>query len=195
MTTYTAPLKDMQFVLHELAGLDAIARLPGYEEVSPDLVDSVLEGAATFASEIWGPLNQVGDQEGLKHHDDGRVTTPKGFIEAYAKFVESGWNGLRFDPDFGGQGLPKLVDTAVMEMWNASNMAFSMAPLLTQGAIEALFLRGSDDQKQRFLHKMVSGEWTGTMNLTEPQAGSDLGLIRSKATPRGDHYLIQGQKT
>ena len=120
MTTYTAPLKDMQFVLHELAGLDAIARLPGYEEVSPDLVDSVLEGAATFASEIWGPLNQVGDQEGLKHHDDGRVTTPKGFIEAYAKFVESGWNGLRFDPDFGGQGLPKLVDTAVMEMWNAS---------------------------------------------------------------------------
>ena len=194
MTTYTAPLKDMQFVLHELAGLDAIARLPGYEEVSPDLVDSVLEGAATFASEIWGPLNQVGDQEGLKHHDDGRVTTPKGFIEAYAKFVESGWNCLRFDPDFGGQGLPKLVDTAVMEMWNASNMAFSMAPLLTQGAIEALFLRGSDDQKQRFLHKMVSGEWTGTMNLTEPQAGSDLGLIRSKATPRGDHYLIQGQK-
>jgi hypothetical protein len=111
----------------------------------------------------------------LKHHDDGRVTTPKGFVEAYAKFVESGWNGLRFDPDFGGQGLPKLVDTAVMEMWNASNMAFSMAPLLTQGAIEALFLRGSDDQKQRFLHKMVSGEWTGTMNLTEPQAGSDFG--------------------
>ena len=194
MSTYTAPMKDMQFVLHELAGLDAIARLPGYGDVSTELVDAVLEGAATFSGEVWGPLNKVGDQQGLKRHDDGRVTTPKGFVEAYAKFVESGWNGLRFDPAFGGQGLPKLVDTAVMEMWNASNMAFSMAPLLTQGAIEAVFLRGSDEQKQRFLHKMVSGEWTGTMNLTEPQAGSDLGLIRSKATPNGDHYLIQGQK-
>ena len=194
MSTYTAPMKDMQFVRHELAGLDAIARLPGYGDVSTELVDAVLEGAATFSGEVWGPLNKVGDQQGLKRHDDGRVTTPKGFVEAYAKFVESGWNGLRFDPAFGGQGLPKLVDTAVMEMWNASNMAFSMAPLLTQGAIEAVFLRGSDEQKQRFLHKMVSGEWTGTMNLTEPQAGSDLGLIRSKATPNGDHYLIQGQK-
>ena len=194
MSTYTAPMKDMQFVLHELAGLDAIARLPGYGDVSTELVDAVLEGAATFSSEVWGPLNKVGDQQGLKRHDDGRVTTPKGFVEAYAKFVESGWNGLRFDPAFGGQGLPKLVDTAVMEMWNASNMAFSMAPLLTQGAIEAVFLRGSDAQKQRYLHKMVSGEWTGTMNLTEPQAGSDLGLIRSKATPEGDHYRIQGQK-
>ena len=194
MSTYTAPMKDMQFVLHELAGLDAIARLPGYGDVSTELVDAVLEGAATFSGEVWGPLNKVGDQQGLKRHDDGRVTTPKGFVEAYAKFVESGWNGLRFDPAFGGQGLPKLVDTAVMEMWNASNMAFSMAPLLTQGAIEAVFLRGSDAQKQRYLHKMVSGEWTGTMNLTEPQAGSDLGLIRSKATPEGDHYRIQGQK-
>ena len=194
MSTYTAPMKDMQFVLHELAGLDAIARLPGYGDVSTELVDAVLEGAATFSSEVWGPLNKVGDLQGLKRHDDGRVTTPKGFVEAYAKFVESGWNGLRFDPAFGGQGLPKLVDTAVMEMWNASNMAFSMAPLLTQGAIEAVFLRGSDAQKQRYLHKMVSGEWTGTMNLTEPQAGSDLGLIRSKATPEGDHYRIQGQK-
>jgi len=194
MTPYIAPQKDMQFVLRELADLAAITQLPGYEEASTELVDAVLEGAATFAGEIWGPLNQVGDQQGLKRHDDGRVTTPEGFIDAYRQFVESGWNGLRFDPAFGGQGLPKLVDTAVMEMWNSANMAFSMAPLLTQGAIEALFLRGSDWQKQRFLHKMVSGEWTGTMNLTEPQAGSDLGLIRSKATPQGDHYLIQGQK-
>ena len=111
MSTYTAPMKDMQFVLHELAGLDAIARLPGYGDVSTELVDAVLEGAATFSGEVWGPLNKVGDQQGLKRHDDGRVTTPKGFVEAYAKFVESGWNGLRFDPAFGGQGLPKLVDT------------------------------------------------------------------------------------
>jgi acyl-CoA dehydrogenase len=193
MTTYAAPIKDMKFVMHELAGLDEVAQLPGYEDVSPDLVDSVLEGAATFAAEVWGPLNQSGDAQGLKWHD-GEVTMPKGFIEAYRQFVESGWNGLRFDPAFGGQGLPKLVDTAVMEMWNASNMAFSMAPLLTQGAIEALFLRGSEAQKQTYLHKMVSGEWTGTMNLTEPQAGSDLALIRTKAVPDGDHHRIHGQK-
>jgi alkylation response protein AidB-like acyl-CoA dehydrogenase len=122
------------------------------------------------------------------------VTMPRGFIEAYRQFVESGWNGLRFPIEFGGQGLPKLVDTAVMEMWNASNMAFSMAPLLTQGAIEAIVLRGSDAQKATYLPKMVSGEWTGTMNLTEPQAGSDLGLLRCKAVPEGDHYRIHGQK-
>ena len=116
MSTYTAPMKDMQFVLHELAGLDAIARLPGYGDVSTELVDAVLEGAATFSSEVWGPLNKVGDQQGLKRHDDGRVTTPKGFVEAYAKFVESGWNGLRFDPAFGGPGLPKLADPAGLAM-------------------------------------------------------------------------------
>jgi acyl-CoA dehydrogenase len=184
----------MKFVMSELAGLEEVARLPGFEEVSEELVDSVLDGAATFAGEIWGPLNQTGDAEGLKWHEDGRVTTPKGFIAAYQKFVESGWNGLRFDPDFGGHGLPKLVDTAVMEMWNASNMAFSLAPLLTQGAIEALLLCGSDDQKRRYVSRMVSGEWTGTMNLTEPQAGSDLGLVRTKAIPQGDHYRIHGQK-
>ncbi len=193
MTTYTAPLEDMRFALRELAGLDDIARLPGYEEATADLVDSVLDGAAKFAGEVWGPLNASGDTEGLKWHD-GEVTTPKGFIEAYRQFVESGWTGLRFPVEFGGQGLPKLVDTAVMEMWNASNMALSMAPLLTQGAVEALLLRGSDAQQQKYLHKMVSGEWTGTMNLTEPQAGSDLGLLRTKAIPEGDHYRIHGSK-
>ena len=193
MTTYTAPIKDMQFVLHELAGLDEVARLPGHEDATTDLVDSVLDGAATFAAEVWGPLNASGDAEGLKWND-GQVTTPKGFVAAYRQFAESGWNGLRFPAEFGGQGLPKLVDTAVMEMWNASNMAFSMAPLLTQGAIEALLLRGSDAQQQQYLHKMVSGEWTGTMNLTEPNAGSDLGLLRAKAIPEGDHYRIHGQK-
>jgi len=193
MTTYSAPLKDMRFAMHELAGLDEVAQLPGYEDTSPDLVDAVLDGAATFAADVWGPLNKSGDAEGVKWHD-GKVTTPAGFVEAYRQFVESGWNGLRFDPAFGGQGLPKLVDTAVMEMWNASNMAFSMAPLLTQGAIEALLLRGSEAQKQTYLHKMVSGEWAGTMNLTEPQAGSDLALLRCKAIPDGDRYRIHGQK-
>jgi len=193
MTTYTAPIKDMQFALRELAVLADIAQLPGYEDATGDLVDSVLDGAAKFAGEVWGPLNASGDAEGLKWHD-GEVTTPKGFIDAYRQFVESGWNGLRFPAEFGGQALPKLVDTAVMEMWNASNMAFSMAPLLTQGAIEALLLRGSDAQQQTYLHKMVSGEWTGTMNLTEPQAGSDLGLLRARAVPEGDHYRVFGQK-
>jgi alkylation response protein AidB-like acyl-CoA dehydrogenase len=192
-TTYTAPIKDMQFALRELAGLDDIARLPGYEDATNDLVDSVLDGAAKFAGEVWGPLNASGDAEGLRWHD-GHVTTPKGFIEAYRQFVEAGWNGMRFPAEFGGQGLPKLVDTAVMEMWNASNMAFSMAPLLTQGAIEAVLLRGSDAQKRMYLHRMVSGEWTGTMNLTEPQAGSDLGLLRTRAVPEGDHFRIFGQK-
>jgi 3-(methylsulfanyl)propanoyl-CoA dehydrogenase len=193
MTTYAAPIKDMQFALHELAGLEEIAQLPGYEDATSDLVDSVLEGAATFAAEVWGPLNASGDAEGLKW-EDGKVMTPKGFIEAYRQFTDSGWNGLRFPTEFGGQGLPKLVDTAVMEMWNASNMAFAMAPLLTQGAIEAVLLTGSDAQKDQYLHKMVSGEWTGTMNLTEPQAGSDLGLLRTKAIPEGDHFRIHGQK-
>ena len=194
MTTYTAPIQDMQFALRELAGLDEVARLPGYEDCSNELVDQVLEGAATFAAEVWGPLNIVGDTVGLKRNEDGSVTTPPGFIAAYGQFVESGWNGLQFDPQYGGQGLPKMVDAAVMEMWNASNMAFSMAPLLTQGAIAALFLRGTDEQKQCYLPKMISGEWTGTMNLTEPNAGSDLGLIRTKAVPDGDHYRIAGQK-
>ena len=194
MTNYSAPIRDMKFAMQELAGMEEVIRLPGYEEVSNELVDQVLEGAGTFAAEVWGPLNVPGDTEGLKWHEDGSVTTPKGFIEAYGKFVESGWNGLRFDPEYGGQGLPKLLDTAVMEMWNASNMAFAMAPLLTQGAIEALFLRGSDAQKQLYLPKMISGEWTGTMNLTEPQAGSDLGLIRTKAVPEGEHFRIHGQK-
>ena len=192
-TAYIAPIKDMRFTLHELAGLDDVARLPGHEDATADLVDSVLDGAARFAGEVWGPLNASGDAEGLTWHD-GEVSTPKGFVDAYGQFVEAGWNGLRFPADFGGQGLPKLVDTAVMEMWNAANMAFSMAPLLTQGAIEALLLCGSDTLKQTYLHKMVAGVWTGTMNLTEPQAGSDLGLLRSKALPEGDHYRIHGQK-
>jgi acyl-CoA dehydrogenase len=192
-TDYNAPVQDMRFVLKELAGLEDIARLPGCEEATTDLVDSVLDGAAVFARDVWGPLNASGDAQGLKW-TDGEVTMPRGFVDAYRQFVESGWNSLRFPADFGGQGLPKLVDTAVMEMWNASNMAFSLAPLLTQGAIEALLLCGSEEQKQTYLPRMIAGEWTGTMNLTEPQAGSDLALIRSKAIPDGDSYRIHGQK-
>lgn len=194
MTTYTAPLKDMQFCLRELAGLEDVLNLPGHEEHNAELVDAVLDAAAEVASTEWAPLNRTGDVEGVRLAEDGSVRMPPGFVEAYRAFVEAGWNGLRFEPEHGGQGLPRLVDAAVMEMWSASNLAFSLAPMLTQGAIEALQLRGSDQQKRIWLPKLVSGEWAGTMNLTEPQAGSDLALIRTRATPTGDHYLIKGQK-
>jgi alkylation response protein AidB-like acyl-CoA dehydrogenase len=193
MSDYVAPLKDMQFVLKELAGLDEVAKLPGCEDASADLVDQILEESGKFCAEVLAPLNQSGDAEGAKW-DNGRVTTPKGFIDAYRQFVEGGWNALQFPPEFGGQGLPKLVATPVMEMWKASNMAFSLCPLLTCGAIEALLLRGSDALKRAYLPKMIEGTWTGTMNLTEPQAGSDLALVKSKAVPEGDHYRVSGQK-
>ena len=193
MSDYVAPLKDMQFVLKELAGLDQVARLPGCEDASAELVDQILEESGKFCAEVLAPLNQSGDVEGSKW-DNGRVTTPKGFIEAYKQFVEGGWNALQFPPEFGGQGLPKLVATPVMEMWKAANMSFSLCPLLTGGAIEALLLRGADALKKTYLPKMIEGTWTGTMNLTEPQAGSDLALVKSKAVPEGDHYRVYGQK-
>ncbi|CAN0350051.1 unnamed protein product, partial [Phaeothamnion confervicola] len=152
-----------------------------------------LEEWAKFTTGVLDPLNWTGDQEGSQWKD-GAVKTPKGFKEAYNQFVEAGWNGLPLDPEWGGQGLPKLVSTPVTEMVTSANMAFSLCPLLTQGAIEALLLCGSDHLKKTFLENMVSGKWTGTMNLTEPQAGSDLALLRSKAVREGDHYRISGQK-
>src|SRR5919205_2385970 len=193
MSTYTAPLKDMKFVLNELAGLAEVAKLPGYAEATPDTVEAILEEASRFASEVLDPINYSGDQEGSKWAD-GEVRTPKGFREAYQQFCEGGWNALPFEAEWGGQGLPRLVSTPVQEMWKASNMSFSLCPLLTQGAIEALLLRGSPELQKRFLPKMVEGSWTGTMNLTEPQAGSDLSLVRTRAERQGDHYLVSGQK-
>lgn len=193
MGDYVAPLKDMQFVLKELAGLTQVAQLPGCEDASADLVDQVLEESGKFCAEVLAPLNQSGDVEGAKW-DNGNVTTPKGFIAAYKQFVEGGWNALQFPPEFGGQGLPKLVATPVMEMWKSANMAFSLCPLLTGGAIEALLLSGTDALKKAYLPRMIEGTWTGTMNLTEPQAGSDLSLVKAKAVPEGDHYRISGQK-
>src|SRR6185503_6424819 len=191
--TYAAPLKDMKFVMNELAGLSEVAKLPGYEDASPDTVEAILEEAGKFASEVLDPINYSGDQEGSVWKD-GAVTTPKGFKQAYKKYVEGGWAALPFAPEHGGQGLPKLVATAVEEMLTASNMSFSLCPLLTQGAIHALELCGSDALKKAFLGRMVEGSWTGTMNLTEPQAGSDLALVRTKAERAGDHYLVSGQK-
>ncbi|MCX7173073.1 MAG: acyl-CoA dehydrogenase [Proteobacteria bacterium] len=197
MSAYTPPLKDMQFVLRELAGIDRVAQLPGYEEAAPEVVEAILEEAGKFAAGVLAPLNFSGDQEGAKWSadDGGRVTTPAGFKEAYAQFAEAGWNGLACDQEYGGQGLPKLVSAAVLEMWKASNMSFSLCPMLTLGAIEALQLCGSTQQKAAYLPNMISGKWTGTMNLTEPQAGSDLAAIRSRAVPQGDgSYKIFGNK-
>ena len=193
MSAYTAPLKDMKFLLHEIAGLGEVAKLPGFEEATADTVDAILEEAAKFASEVLDPLNFAGDREGSKW-TDGKVATPKGFRDAYSKFKEGGWNALPFEPEWGGQGLPKLVATPVDEMWTSANMSFSLCPLLTQGAVHALSLRGSAELQKTFIPKMVAGEWTGTMNLTEPQAGSDLALVKTRAVPEGDHYRISGQK-
>jgi alkylation response protein AidB-like acyl-CoA dehydrogenase len=184
----------MQFVLKELAGLEQVAQLPGCEEATPDLVDAVLAEAARFAEEVLSPLNWPGDQEGARWHDK-TVTMPAGFKEAYRLFAESGWTALGSEPEWGGQGLPKVVAAAVGEMWKSANHSFSLCPLLTSGAIEALVLSGSDELKRTYVEKMVSGVWTGTMNLTEPNAGSDLAAVRTRAEPQADgSYRIFGQK-
>ncbi len=194
MNEYLAPLQEMRFVMRDLAGMDQVVSLPGNEEASPDVVDAILDEAARFSAEVLSPLNRVGDTHGAKWQDNA-VKTPPGFKEAYRQFVDNGWNGLGCDPEFGGQGLPKLLSTAVSEMWKAANHAFSLCPMLTQGAIEALMIAGTDEQKAAYLPKLVSGEWTGTMNLTEPSAGSDLAAVRTRAEPFGDGaYKIFGQK-
>lgn len=193
MTTYLAPTRDMQFVINELADLKGVAALSGFEEISPDLVEAVLDEAGRLASEVLAPLNKSGDEQGTRLQG-GVVMTPQGFSEAYHKFVEGGWNGLTASSDYGGQGLPELLGTAVHEMWHAANMSFALCPMLTAAAIEAVKAHGSDTHKATYLPKLVSGEWSGTMNLTEPQAGSDLSTVRTKAVPEGDHYRLYGQK-
>ncbi|MGZ5078261.1 MAG: acyl-CoA dehydrogenase [Usitatibacter sp.] len=194
MAEYVAPLKDMQFVLKHVVGLDQVNRLPGWEDVTDDVVDAILEEAGKVASEVLSPLNSTGDRAGAKFND-GVVTMPAGFKEAYWQYVKAGWGNIKSPVEFGGQGLPHLIGTPVEEMWGAANLAFKLCPMLTQGAIEAISHVGPEDLRTRFLPKMVSGEWTGTMNLTEPQAGSDLSLVRTKATPQADGtYLLKGQK-
>jgi acyl-CoA dehydrogenase len=193
MTTYRAPVRDMQFVINELAGLKSLAALPGYEEVTPELAETVLGEAARLAGEVLAPLNKPGDERGASLTKDG-VAAADGFAAAYRRFVDNGWNGLGGDPEYGGQALPGLLAAAAVEMWNSANMSFALCPLLTAGAMEAIKAHASDELKNRFLPKLVSGEWSGTMNLTEPQAGSDLSAVRTKAVPEGDHYRISGQK-
>ncbi|HEY8296561.1 MAG TPA: acyl-CoA dehydrogenase C-terminal domain-containing protein [Candidatus Baltobacteraceae bacterium] len=192
MSTYQAPLRDMQFVLRELAGIDEVAKIAGFEETT-EVLESILEEAGAFASGVLDPLNRVSDTEGCTWKD-GEVTTPTGFKAAYKQFADAGWIGLPVGAEYGGQGLPQLLLGPTLEMWNAANIGFANGPLLNQGAIEAIELCGSEEQKKRYIPKLVSGVWTGTMCLTEPQAGSDLAAVRTKAVPEGDRYRVTGSK-
>ena len=192
--SYVAPMKDMVFVMNELAGLSAISQLPGCEDATPETAEAVLEENARFCAEVVAPLNWAGDRE-PSHWHEGKVTTTPGFKEAFKAFGQAGWQGVQHPVEFGGQGLPKLLATPCIEMLNSANLSFALCPLLTDGAIEALMTAGSDEQKSTYLEKLISGEWTGTMNLTEPQAGSDLALVRTRAVPQGDgSYKIHGTK-
>ncbi|ABC36577.1 acyl-CoA dehydrogenase [Burkholderia thailandensis] len=192
--SYTAPVKDMLFVMKELAGIDAVAKLPGYEDAGFDTAQAVLDESAKFCGEVLAPLNVEGDRN-PSSWKDGAVTATPGFKEAFRQFVEGGWQGLQHPTEYDGQGLPKLIATPCIEMLNASNLSFALCPLLTDGAIEALLTAGTEAQKSRYVPKLISGEWTGTMNLTEPQAGSDLALVRSRAEPQPDgSYKVFGTK-
>ena len=192
--SYVAPIKDMLFVMNELAGLNEVNALPGCEDATPETVEAVLEENARFTSEVIAPLNWAGDQE-PSYWKDGQVFTTKGFKEAFKMFAEAGWQGVQHPTEFGGQGLPKLVATPCIEMLHAANLSFALCPLLSDGAIEALLTAGSDADKATYLENLVSGKWTGTMNLTEPQAGSDLAMVRTRAVPQGDGtYKVFGTK-
>ena len=193
MSTYTAPLKDMQFAIAEFAGLDSVAALPGCGDVNAELVEAILTEAGKFAQCVLDPLNRSGDKQGAQWRD-GVVRAPDGFKDAYAQFVGAGWNGLGASTAYGGQGLPHIVAMPLQEMWNSANMAFCLCPMLTTGVQEALMHHGSPVLLDAYMSKLVSGEWTGTMNLTEPQAGSDLSAVRTRAVPEGDHYRIHGTK-
>ncbi len=192
--TYRAPVKDMLFCMKELADLEAVARMPGLEESGLDTAAAVLEEAAKFNQDVIAPLNWEGDKN-PSSFKDGKVTTTPGFKQAFKQFAEGGWQGLQHPVNFGGQGLPKTIGAACIEMLNSANMSFALCPLLTDGAIEALLTAGTPEQQQHYIPKMVDGSWTGTMNLTEPQAGSDLALVRTRAEPQGDgSYKLFGTK-
>ncbi|MBP6543626.1 MAG: acyl-CoA dehydrogenase, partial [Piscinibacter sp.] len=192
--SYVAPIKDMLFCMKELAGLEEVARLPGFEDAGLDTAQAVLEECAKLNEGVIAPLNWEGDKYPSSWHD-GKVTTTPGFKEAFREYAEGGWQGLQHPADFGGQGLPKTIGAACGEMLNSANLSFALCPLLTDGAIEALLTAGTPEQQTTFIPKMISGEWTGTMNLTEPQAGSDLALVRTRAEPQPDGtFKIFGTK-
>jgi alkylation response protein AidB-like acyl-CoA dehydrogenase len=194
MNEYHAPLADMKFVLRELVDRELLAQLPDFGEMTLDVAESVLEEAARFASGVLSPLNQIGDVQGARWQD-GRVLTADGWRQAYTRFVADGWGALSCPAQFGGQNLPRVLSALVEEMWNGANVAFALCPMLTRGTVDAIELRGAQRLRETYLAKLVSGEWTGTMNLTEPQAGSDLSAVRTRAVPDGGgRYRIEGQK-
>jgi alkylation response protein AidB-like acyl-CoA dehydrogenase len=195
MPVYAAPLREYRFLLREVLEIDRYANLPGFSDATPELIDQILDEAGRLCGEVIQPLNVVGDRDGCTRGEDGAVKTPAGFKEAYEQLVAGGWPALSCDPAFGGQGLPRVLNLCFQEMMSSANMAFSMYPGLSHGAYSALLHHGADSLKQKYLPKLVSGEWTGTMNLTEPHCGTDLGLLRTKAAPQSDgSYKISGQK-
>ena len=191
---YKAPISDMAFLVNHVVDAQTVFQLPGYDECTPDVVQAILEEAAKFANEVISPLNIVSDTHGATLNADHSVTTSPGFAQAYAGYADAGWNSLAGDPTHGGQGLPELLATATNEMWHSASMSFALCPMLTAGAIHAIAHHGNDEQKQTYLPNLVSGRWAGTMNLTEPQAGSDLAAVTTKAVPEADHYRISGVK-
>ena len=195
MPRYTAPTRDARFIVNEVLDLASYGNLPGFESATPDMIDTVINEAGRFCAEVLAPLNQSGDLEGCTRHADGSVTTPKGFKEAYDQYCESGWGTISQPEEFGGQGMPHVLGMLVEEFTGTANQAFAMYPGLTAGASAALRVKGSDELKARYLPNMISGKWSGTMNLTEPHCGTDLGMIRTKAEPNGDGtYAISGTK-
>jgi alkylation response protein AidB-like acyl-CoA dehydrogenase len=195
MPTYTPPLDNIRFILHDVLNAEKLSELSGYEDVSAELIDQIIEEGGKICAEELFPLNQSGDQEGCTRHEDGSVTTPKGFKEAYKLFSEGGWCGVSSDLEYGGMGMPVLLNTVMQEMICSANMSFGMYPGLSQGAYEALHHFGTDEQKQTYLPKLIEGIWSGTMCLTEPHCGTDLGLIKTKAIPEGKGtYKITGTK-
>ncbi|MDA0781058.1 MAG: acyl-CoA dehydrogenase [Rickettsiales bacterium] len=193
MQNYNAPLDDINFLLNDVLKLEDVLRLDKYKDLSGSLINAVLDEASKFAGKRLSPLNVIGDKQGA-HSKDSVTTTPEGFKEAYEQFVKNGWNSVPFSTEIGGQGLPWLVSTAISEMWSGANFAFALCPLLTQGGVELLENHGSADQREKYLRKLVSGEWTATMCLTESTAGSDIGAVKTIAKKDGDKYLIKGQK-
>jgi alkylation response protein AidB-like acyl-CoA dehydrogenase len=193
MTVYKAPEKEFNFLLNEVFDYASLAQLPGFEEATPEMVESIMPEAARFYEQVVAPTNQPGDGQG-SHLVDGKVQIPAALDGVYPQLVEAGWTALSGDAEYGGAGFPNVVGLAVQEMLQSANLGFSLMPMLTQGVVHALDLYGSDEQKNTFLANLITGHWSGTMNLTEPQAGTDLGAVQTKAVRNGDSYLISGQK-
>src|SRR6516165_3420923 len=194
MPSYKAPVEEVLFLLNDVFQIERYNNLPGFTDATPDLVETIVSEAGKFCEEVLQPLNAIGDREGCIRNKDGTVQTPPGFIEAYRAFVDGGWVGLAADPAFGGQGLPYTLAAIINEFASSANMDFAMYPGLSQGAIAAILAHGSEEQRQIFAPKLIGGQWSGTMNLTEPHCGTDLGLLKTKARPNEDgSYSITGQ--